>query len=76
MLDKQMQLLLKEKSDQSAMNKDPKISTKEKRRAEEAKPKGPAVSQRHHYLIWGEYVNVFFGSTSKNILLFCSFQPI
>ena len=71
-----MQLLAKEKDDQIAMNKGPKISTKEKRRKEEAKPKGPAVSQRHHCLIWGEYVNVLFGSTSKNILLFCSLRPI
>ena len=33
-----MQLLAKEKDDQIAMNKGPKISTKEKRRTEEAKP--------------------------------------
>ena len=45
----------------------------EKRRAEQANPKGPAVShQGQHCLTWGEYVNVFFESTSKNILLFCS----
>ena len=38
----------------------------EKGRAEEAKPKGPAVShQRHHCLTWGEYVNEIFESTSK-----------
>ena len=36
----------------------------EKGRAEEAKPKDPAVSQqRHHGLTWGEYVNVLFEST-------------
>ena len=71
-----MQLLAKEKDDQIAMNKGPKTSTKEKRRTKEAKAKGPAVSQRYHCLIWGEYVNVLFGSTSKNILLFCSLRPI
>ena len=71
-----MQLLANEKDDQIGMNKGPKISTKEKRRTQEAKSKGPVVSQRHHCLIWGEYVNVFFGSTSKNILLFCSLRPI
>ena len=37
-----------------------------KRRAKEAKPKGPAAShQRHYCLTWGEYVNEFFESTSK-----------
>ena len=57
----------------------PTISTKEKRGrgGKEAKLKGPVVShQRHHCVTWGEYVNVFFGSTLKNILLFCSVQPI
>ena len=45
----------------------------EKKRAEQANPKSPAVShQGQHCLTWGEYVNVFFTSTSKNILLFCS----
>ena len=45
----------------------------EKRRSEEAKPMGPAVfHQRHHCLTRGKYVNVFFESTSKNILLFYS----
>ena len=49
----------------------------EKRRTKEAKPKGPAVShQRHHCLTWGEYVNVVFGSSSKNILLFFSVRVI
>ena len=71
-----MQLLANEKDNQIAMNKDPKISAKEKRRSEEAKSKGPAVSQRYRCLIWGEYVNVLFGSTSKSILLFCSLRPI
>ena len=68
-----MQLLANEKDDQIGMNKGPKISTKEKRRTQEAKPKVP---QRHHCLIRGEYVNVLFGSTSKNILLFCNLRPI
>ena len=67
-----MQLLLKEKDDQFAMKKGPNISAKEKKKADEAKRKGPAVSQRHQCLIWGEYVNVFFGSTSKKNSLFCS----
>ena len=72
-----MQSLVKETEEQIAFNKGPTISTKEKRRAEEANPKGPAVShQRHYFLTWGEYVNVLFGSTSKNIFLLCSVQPI
>ena len=71
-----MQLLAKEKDDQIAMNKGPKISTKEKTRTEESKPKGPAVFQRHHCLIWGEHVNELFESTSKNIIIFFSFRPI
>ena len=58
--------------EQIVLNKGPTISTKEKKRTEEAKLKGPAVSHQR----WGEYVNVFFGSTSKIILLFCSFWPI
>ena len=64
---------IKEKDDRIALNKGPRISTKEKRRAEKAKSRGPQVShQRHHCLTWGEYINVFFVSTSKNIVLFCS----
>ena len=60
-----MQSLVKETEEQIAFNKGPAITTKEKRRAEETNPKGPAVShQRHHFLIWGEYVNVLFGSSS------------
>ena len=44
-----------------ALNKSPAISTIEKRRAEEAKPKDPAVSpQRNYFLTWSEYVNDFF----------------
>ena len=72
----EMKCLIKKQGDQIAMKKGPKISTKEKRRGEEANPKGPAISQRHHCLIWGEFFNVFFGSTSKNILPFCSLRPI
>ena len=69
-----MQLLAKEKDDQIAMNKGPKISTKEKRRTEEAKPKGPAVSQRHHCLIWGEYVNVLLDRPQKIFFYFAVFD--
>ena len=69
----ELKCLIKEKDDQIALNKNSIISTKEKRRAEEAKPKDPAVShQKHNCLAWGEYINVFFVSTSKNILLICS----
>ena len=72
-----MQLLVKETEEQIAFNKGPTISTKGKRRTEEAKSKGPAGSHlRLHRPTWGEYVNVFFGFTSKNILLFCSVLPI
>ena len=71
----ELKCVIRKQGDQITMNKDPKISTKEKRRAVEAKPKGTAVSQRDHCLIWGECVNEFFGSTSKNILLFCSLKP-
>ena len=72
----EMKCLIKKLGDQIAMKKGPKISTKEKRRAEEAKPNGPAVSQRHHCLIWAEYLFVFCGCISKNILVFCSLRPI
>ena len=58
----QLKCLIKKLGDQIALNNSPKISTKQKRMAEEGKPKDPAVSQRHHCLIWGEYLNVFFGS--------------
>ena len=47
----ELKCLIRKQGDQIAMNKDPKISTKEKRRAEEAKPKCPTVSQKHHCLI-------------------------
>ena len=73
----ELKCLIKEKDERIALNKGPAISNKEKRRTEEAKPKGPAVSHQRHYCpTWGEYVNVFFGSTSKNIILFCSVRPI
>ena len=68
-----MQLLVKETEEKIDLNKDFTIPTEKKRWDEEAKPEDPAVfHQRHYCLTWGEYVNVFFGSTSKNILLFCS----
>ena len=72
----ELKCVIRKHGDQIVMNKDLKISTKEKRKAVEAKPKGPALSQRDHCLIWGEYVNVFCGSTSKNNFLFFSLRPI
>ena len=69
----EVKCLIKEKNDRIALNKGPTISTKQKKRVEEVKLKGPAVShQRPHYLTWGEYRNVLLVSTSKNMLLFCS----
>ena len=45
----ELKCLIKEKDDQIPLNKACTISPQEKRRAEEAKPKDPAVShQRHH----------------------------
>ena len=47
----ELKCLIKEKDDQIPLNKACTISPQEKSRAEEAKPKGPAVShQRHHCL--------------------------
>ena len=59
----------------NALNKGSTISTKEKKRAEEPKAKGPAVSHLKHYcLSRGENVNVFFGSTSKIFFYFVLFD--
>ena len=47
----------------------------EKRRAEEAKPKGPAVShQGQRCLTWGEYVNVFLNLPQKIFFYFVVFD--
>ena len=47
----ELKCLIKEKDGQIPLNKACTISPQEKRRAEEAKPKDPAVShQRHHCL--------------------------
>ena len=43
-----LKCLIKEKDDRIALNMGPPISIKEKRRAEEAKPMGPAVSHQRN----------------------------
>ena len=61
-----MQLLVKEKEEQIALNKGSTIPTKEKRRVKQTRTKGPTVShQRHHGLTWGEYINSFLNILQK-----------
>ena len=57
--------------DQIPLNKACTISPQEKSRAEEAKPKGPAVShQRHHCLTWGEICTCVFLDLPQKIFFY------